>query len=260
MVGALQDFGSVFGRWRLWWLMANQDIQMRYKRSVIGPFWISITLACLMLALTYLYSQIFQQEFGEFLIYFGSGLVVWVYVTGLILDGCGIVLENEGNMRSVPMPIPVLASRIVARNAIILGHNLLVAIPILMLFGVRFTPIALMALPGLVLCTAIGFFGAIILGPLCARFRDVPQVVTNIVQAGMFLTPLFWRPEQLTDTRSAIVDFNPVYHLLKLTRGPLLGETPDALHWLVALGLVAALALFSFMTLASVRKRVFLWL
>jgi lipopolysaccharide transport system permease protein len=63
---------------------------------------------------------------------------------------------------------------------------------------------------------------------LCTRFRDISQLLTNLLQISMFLTPIFWLPEQLGGRFSFIVDYNILYHYIEMVRRPLLGQAPSA--------------------------------
>ncbi len=259
MSASLSDFLSIFARFRTWYLMGNQDIQMRYRRSLIGPFWISISMATMVFALGLLFSQVQQQPFREFLSYFGCGLVAWTFLSTMMNEGCTSVMDNEGNLRSLPLPVPMLTARMVYRNLVIMAHNMLVVGIMLALFGQGFTPAALSALPALALYVPIGLFFGVALGPICARFRDLPQVIASILQIAFFMTPIFWMPGSRME-RHVLVELNPFYHLIEIVRRPLLGEAPELVNWTVSLAVLGVVMTLAAISLPLTRKRVFLWL
>jgi ABC-type polysaccharide/polyol phosphate export permease len=259
MPGVLADYESLFTRVHTWMLMGNQDIGMRYRRSVIGPFWISIAMATMVVGIGTLYAEVMNQPYEEFLTYFGCGILAWTLLSTMINEACGIVVEAEGHLRSVPIPLTTLASRMVYRNFVIFGHNALVVLVMLMLFGHQFTIYTPLVLLGLAAYLPIGVFAALVLGPLCARFRDLTQVVASVTQIMFFLTPIFWVPGSNL-SRPIVVDANPFYHLVEVVRRPLIGEAPAELSWIVTLGLLVGLFIASIIVLSISRRKIYLWL
>lgn len=254
-----EDFASVATRWRTWTLMADQDIKLRYKRSLLGPFWISIAMATTVVTIGFLYAEVLRVPYKEFLIWFGSGLLAWGLISSVMLEGCSIVADNESVLRSAIMPIPMLSARMVYRNVVIFLHNALVIGLLLVLFGARFSLNTLFIFPGLALIILLGLFIGVALGPISARFRDLAQLIASTVQVLFFFTPVFWIPAP-NMSRLALIEGNPFFHLVQLIRAPVLGEMPTLINWqmsLCALGVAFVLALVS---LIVSRKSIYLWL
>jgi|CXWL01.1.fsa_nt_gi lipopolysaccharide transport system permease protein len=256
----LGDFWATFGRWQVWYVLANQDIHMRYRRSLLGPFWISFSLAAIILGLGLLYSQLFHQPFADYLTFLAPGFLCWFFLQALVMEGCNAIVENEGNMRSVPIPISVTAARVTFRNLIIFVHNAIVVVALLALFGHRLTPVAVLALGGVALYVLLGYFISIMLGPICARFRDIPQVLSSLMQMAFFLTPVMWRPVQLPAAAQVFVDGNPLLHLIELVRSPLMGNAPTETNWIVSFACLGTAFVLAVLSVGVSRKRVNLWL
>ena len=239
--------------------MANQDIYLRYKRSLIGPFWISLTMLATILGIGLLYSMIFNQEFASFLTFFACGLLAWNLLVPMMTEGCGAVTEAESHLRSIPIPVTVLAARSVYRCFLVFLHNFAVVILALLVFGHKFEPVAMLSLLGVAAYLAFGFFWTVAMAPLSTRYRDIPQVVSSIMQIAFFLTPIFWRPE-FTSKRPMVTEANPFFHIIEVIRAPLLGTAPSSLSWLVTLGAIALFAVIAVIVNAHARKRIFVWL
>lgn len=259
MSAVSSDFVATFSQWRTWFLMGNQDVRLRYKRSIIGPFWISLTMLATILGIGLLYSMIFKQEFVPFLTFFACGLLAWNFLASLFIEGCGAVAEAEAHLRSIRIPTTVLAAKTVYRNFVIFLHNAAVVLLTLVVIGHTFQPIAALALAGILLYLILGYLWAVAVSPICTRFRDIPQVVSSIMQIGFFLTPIFWRP-QFTSERPVITEANPFFHLIEIVRAPMLGEAPTILNWQVSLAIVAVLAIVAGVTNGYTRKHIFTWL
>jgi ABC-type polysaccharide/polyol phosphate export permease len=259
MGGALTDLSAVFGRWRTWLLMANQDIQMRYRRSLLGPFWISLSMAFLVTGMAFLYGKIFNQQFHEYLYWLACSFLVWFLIQALIAEGLQIAIEAESQLRSIHIPLPVLAARMVYRNLIVFLHNLLVIVILTALFGLQPKLVMLVAIPGLLVVATFGFFCSLVLGPICLRFRDVAQVVMNLLQIAFFLTPIIWKPDQ-GRIPTVFIQGNPLFHFIELIRAPILGRAPTLANWEVSLGALAAAFVLALLTLGVARRKVFVWL
>jgi len=253
------DFAATLTRWRSWMLMARQDINLRYKRSLLGPFWISAAMGATALGVGLLYAEVFQHPLGDYIQYLTVGLMSWNFISGLVKDSDGIVIEAAGHLRSVGIPIPVLAMRMVLRNLIVLAHNFLVVIAIFLFSGGTFTWTALLAIPGVLTVGLIGYFLSIILGPLCARYRDIPQSINSIMQLAFLMTPVFWQTTRVAD-RTFFIDGNPFYHMMQIIRAPILGEPATTMNWIVALALMISFAIIAAATLPATRGRVALWI
>jgi ABC-type polysaccharide/polyol phosphate export permease len=140
MLGAIVDMGVGIGRWRTSAAMAFQDIELRYKRSVLGPFWISASLVATMLALAFVFAEVFRQDFVEYIAFLGAGLLAWQLVLALVTEGCGAVIEHSAMLQNLRLPQSLIAGRLALRNAIIFVHNLVAVVLVLLMFGVSFSP------------------------------------------------------------------------------------------------------------------------
>ena len=118
----------------------------------------------------------------------------------------------------------------------------------------------LLAVPGLALVLVNGVWVAILLGMFCLRFRDVPQVVSSIMQISMLITPLFWPADTLTGIkRFVFVDLNPLYHVLDVVRAPLVGRVPDAISYGFMVALTIGGWCLTYVMFKRFRKRIAYW-
>ena len=266
---AIADMALGVGQWRTSYKLGLQDIELRYKRSLLGPFWISAALVATILALAYVFSGVFPAtQFSSYIAYIGAGLLTWQFIQALVNEACNSVTEHTSYLQNVRMPMTTIAGRIVFRNAIVFAHHLFAVLGLLALFalydqdpqgGMSFEPILLWALPGAGLILLIGYFLVMMLGPICARFRDVPLVISSALQVLFFLTPIFWIPGDSThDPRFYLA--NPFYHLIQLVRAPILGEMATPLNWTFSLWVCAVIGVLALVSVASTRKRLALWL
>ncbi len=215
--------------WTLGWL----DIRLRYRGSMLGPLWLTLSTGIMVGSLGYLYAHIFQTDVHDYLPFLALSIVLWNFLAAVVSESCSAFTESEGIVRSVRMPFFLFAIRLLIRNVLVLGHNILVIAVVYVLFQVWPDWDGLLAIPGLLLWTVDCLGLALLLGTFCARFRDILPIVSSVMQIAFFVTPVIWKPEQLGGSQ-ATLPFNPFFDLLEVVRAPLLGGSPGLDIWLGA--------------------------
>jgi len=210
----------------LWGTMGLQDIRQRYRRSLIGPFWLTISMGVMVAALGVLYGTILEQNMAEYLPYVASGFVVWGLISGLILEGTGAFIVGEGLIKQLSVPLSIHVYRVACSHLIIFFHNIWIFFIVALWYGKNPGWVALLTIPCLFLVVINGVWMGLLFGLISGRFRDIPQIVASVVQVMFFLTPVIWRPEMIPD-RPMILHLNPFYYLIEIVRAPLLGNVPD---------------------------------
>ncbi len=260
---AVRDLAETVGYWHLWLNLGTRDIRARYRRTVIGPFWTILSGAILIVSLGLLYSLLWHIEVSTFLPYFSAGYISWIFVSSNISESCSALIGGEAIIKSLKLPYNIHIARVLWRNLLVFGHGLVVHAAVLIFFKLWPTEKTLLLPLGLLLVMFNLFWMGIIVAVLCARFRDVVQLVASVIQIFFFITPIFWPVERLADHPGAkfvLADLNVVYHLVDVVRQPLLGQAPDGRSYLflIVVGVVGwAVTLWFF---ARFRRRIAYWL
>jgi ABC-type polysaccharide/polyol phosphate export permease len=232
LAAALFDLLEGARRWYLWSLLGWHDIRQRYRRSIIGPFWITLSMGVLVAALGFVYSGLFKEDVSSLVPYLAAGFIFWGLISVAVNESCSAFTAAENVIRQTPMPLVVHVLRVIARNFVIFLHNLSIWAIVAVWFSIPPTWNTLLLVPGiLIICANLAWLG-LVLAIICARFRDVVQIVTNIVQIAFFITPIMWRPEYVERGRFLLVEANPFHHLLAIGRDPLLGVAPGLDSWI----------------------------
>ncbi|HET8725889.1 MAG TPA: ABC transporter permease [Alphaproteobacteria bacterium] len=242
-------------------MLGWQDVGRRYRRSTIGPFWVTISMGVTVGSLGLLYAALFQLDIRDYLPFLATGLIVWTFLSSVVLDGCQVFIASEGTIKQVRMPLSLHVFRMVWRNLIVLAHNLVILAFVLLFVGPLPGFEALLSLIGLAFCVLTGAWSALVTGLVCARFRDFPLIIGNLVQILFYVTPILWKPALLDHVPHRwVVELNPLFHFVAVVRGPLLGEVPSWHSWAVVLTVTAAGWGFSFLFFRAYRRRLPYWL
>jgi ABC-2 type transport system permease protein len=263
---AADDLLGGWGQRQLWAHLGWQDIRQRYRRSVLGPLWITISMAVTAVALGVLYAGLFGNELSVQLPYILVGFIVWGFVSGCVTEGSEVFTANVGLIRHLPAPLSVHVYRLVWRQSLFFAHNAVVYLVMLLVFPQDLGWATFMVFPALALLVVNGVWVALLLGIVTTRFRDLKPITQSMVQLLFFLTPIVWIYRDLLESeneaiaeRARLVEFNPLLHYVEIVRQPLLGEDQDLRHWVVVLGITVVGWALTLVVLKRYRSRISYW-
>ncbi len=287
---AFADIKTGFAAKELWGHLGWQDIKQRYRRSVIGPFWITISQGVIALGLGLLYSQLFHMPTATFLPYISTGFIIWGFISGCLSEGMETFISNEGLIKQLPAPLSVYVLRTVWRQTLMLVHNLIVYVIVIAVFftslnhqyslntgncdgnfsGICHPGIgwySLTAIPGFFLLALNAGWVTLLLGIISTRYRDIPQVINSIIQLLFYMTPIVWPIDQLmkggarVDTSWALpfVYGNPLFHFIQIVRAPMIGQAVSPYSWVIVGGITVIGWGLALVAMRNYRSRVSYW-
>jgi len=225
--------------YELWTRFAFHDIRQRFRRSVLGPFWLTLSMGTMVGTLGFVFSALFHQDVAKTLPYIATGIIFWGLLTSCINEGATVFIAAESDIRNLPMPLSVHFYRMMARNVMIWVFNMAIYVVVVVWFELVPGWDILWFVPGFILFLINVAWISLAVGVLSTRYRDIPQLISNVIQVVFFLTPIFWSPETLPG-RPAFVTLNPFYHLIEVVRAPLLGEVVSPESWGLCIGMAVA--------------------
>ena len=255
---AMADLRDGLSQWRLALALARLDLRNRYRGSVLGPLWMSLSSLIMLIGLGLLYGALFKFKLSDYLPHLAVSLIVWQWMAGFINDSCATLTSADGVIRQMRLPYTLHALRVAFRNTLVAAHSLPLIPIVFLVFGQVPGPEALLAIPGLVLISINMLAGGLLLGMVCARFRDIPPIVANAVQLAFFVSPILWKPALLGDAMVWMA-FNPFYALLETVRGPLLEGGGPPLAWLAAIFYTTLHVVLVGFLFARFRSRIAFW-
>ena len=256
---AVDDLFAGVSSWRLGHFLAWQDVKQRYRRSTLGPIWMTLSFGVQIFTMGFLSAALFGAKLEKSFPYVCAGMLLWALITQTINDGAGLFVASARYITQIKCPLTVFLLQTIWRNLIIAGHNVAIYVAIALFFVVAPGPSMVLWPVGLLLVVVCLSWMALIAAVISARYRDVPQIITNILAILFWLTPLMYFPEQLGRKRF-IADYNPFTHMIALVREPLLGGAPTLNDWLIVSALAVVGWMGTFLFFARFRSRIVYWL
>ncbi len=258
---AARDLGETFRLWPLVWTLSLFDIRLRYRGSLLGPFWLTLSTAVMIGAMGFLYARLFHQNVGGYLPFLTVSLILWSFISTVTSEGATCFTQSESMLRSMRMPHSLHAARVVVRNLLVLAHNIVVVAAVFMIFHIVPSLSAFSLVPAALLWCMDAFALSLLLGIFGARFRDIPPIINSVMQIAFYITPIMWNPDMLAHRGLArvLVEFNPFFGIMEIMRGPLLHQPIAPFSWLLAVGYSALLCLFAGLVFIRARPRIPYW-
>jgi len=243
----------------LWLTLGWEQTAARFRRTVLGPFWLTANLLAMAFAISFITGGLFGGSGNGNFPLIISGILCWSLIGAYLGDAANTFIAAGDLMNTMKLPLSFHIFLMLYKNVINFAAQLIALWVVLFLFKTARIPdpSLLLALPMVII---ISVFLSLIIAMPATRFRDVYQTVVFTTQILFFLTPVFWSPASMTGRRAKVLSYNPFAHLLELIRQPLLGNTPSLIHWEWGIGMMLVLGAAAITMLTFYRKRVVFWL
>ena len=223
----LADLRTGLRQWPLWWSLPVDAVKAGYRRTYLGMLWMTLTTVAFVAGLSLLFGVLMGQDLKTFIPYVAIGFIGFTWMIGMITGGAASVTGNGSFLKTTPGPRSVYALEVVTQPTLQFLHDAIVIVLVIIVFQVT-VGWSLVVLPlALALILINGVATAMWLGPLCARFRDVGQLVGLVTRVLFFFTPVFWLTTDVDREQLIfLAGWNPFTYFLQVFRSPLLGEWP----------------------------------
>jgi ABC-type polysaccharide/polyol phosphate export permease len=252
---ALIDLRRSIDRLSLAWVLARHDLVSRYRGSILGPFWITLSMGLMILGIGLLYANLFKAELHDFMPFVALGIVVFTTISMTVNEGSDTFVQAAGMLSQTSLPMFTFVWRTVLRNLLNFAHHLLIIVLVLAYFGYWRESNYLAAAAGFVLVIINAAWLSMLVGIASARFRDIPQIVASVMQFAMFMTPVFWTPDRFPE-RHAILFLNPFNHMLSVVRAPMMGQPVDPASWMILIVIAVVGWAITFTVFSFTRRRI----
>ncbi len=258
---AAADLVAGLRNWWLWYVLGLSEVRQRYRRSVLGPFWVTISMGVQAAVTGFLLAFLFRIDVGRYLPFICISLVTWTFISTSVNEGANCFIQQGPTILQIKRPYWTYMMLLLWRNALIYLHTVVIFFIAAFAFGMVPSATYLLIPAGLALLVANVAWMALAAGVVSARFRDIPLLVQNAFNVLMWLTPVFYHPSQLGDgTARRIIELNPLAYVMEVARAPFMNEVPSAQAWAIASALAVAGWAMAFALFARARARIAYWL
>ena len=240
---ALEEFRGIFQYRDLIYQLVRKDIVSRYKRSVLGIAWTLLQPLAMMLILLLVFSTLFQAIKG-YPAYILSGLIAWTFFAQTTNAIINQIVWGGALLKQIYVPRTSFGVSAIGTGLVNLALSLIPMFLIMLLADVPFRWSLLFLPISMLLLAAFALGVGLIISTMAVHFPDVAEMYSIVLMAWMYLTPIIY-PENIIPAtyRFWFFNLNPMYHIIKVFRMPIIdGIVPDAMT-LIAAGIVSSLTL-----------------
>jgi ABC-type polysaccharide/polyol phosphate export permease len=258
--GALRDIQLGWQRREGWWALSRQTIKISYRRTTLGPIWITLQQIAFIVGISLLYSQLFKVKSADMVPLVAFGISFWGLLTSCIIGASSNFIQQSQAISSSTLPISFYVFSTVSQQLLTFLHSAVVLIPFAFLFGTSPRIICIITVPlSIAFAVLNGFSIGLWLGPLSARYRDVSVSIPMFIQLAMFLSPIFWSPSLLGD-RDWIINYNPIAWMIETFRSPILGGPIQLELWIKLAIFTVSNLIVGVTVLSHVRNKISYWI
>ena len=239
--------------------LATLDIKIKYRRTYLGPWWNSLTILFISLIISIVWGLVLKNEFNEFFFELFVNLTIWFYIIGFLTESTEVFSKKFSRILiNSNLPIENHVLRSCFYNFILYIHNFPLII-LIYFFNIDFSYIHfLFLIIGMFLILINSFFIILVIGVICARFRDIAAFIKMITAPLMLLTPVIWKKEQLGQYE-LYAYLNPFTSYVEIISFPLLGKEITYLPYAINFLILLILSLITLVIYKKYKQKLALW-
>ena len=233
------------------------DLKLAYARTYLGPIWQVLAVLISSSLVSVIYSIIFKVDLATYLPKVFIAISIWTLISKIFTIGPTIFF---GMYRNILLNFNIPLLYLVLRSVLINFFQFFNFIPIfiIMYFFLNIKPNILPLFFGLIILficlTLFNFF----LATICARFRDISNLLNSITPALTLITPIIWEKELLNEYK-LYAYLNPFTSMIEIIKFPLLGLQVPFISYLIVIGIIFILLISTIIIVKLKGKNITYW-
>lgn len=198
--------------------LVARDLKARYRGSVLGFVWSFVNPLLLLLIYTFVFTVIMPgahpQELEPFALFMFCGILPWTWFSSSLLESANVLIAGGNLIKKVLFPAEVLPIVSVLAGLVHFCLGLPILAAFLIYYRVPVWPSDLLWFPIIVLTQLVLTTGlALLVSALTVHFRDVRDLLANVLTLWFFATPIIYPITQAPERVRRLLNLNPFTHL-----------------------------------------------
>lgn len=212
----------------IWSHLGWRDIQSRYSRTLLGPWWSAANLSILVLGSSLAVGLLSNQGMFSQAPRIALGLSFWLLISNILIESVDLFESEKGILLNSSISEFTFIFRLVWRNFLVFLHSSLIVLAIFA-FSQEYWSFRLLAIYPLAIIACIGtVYPAFIVSRVIFYLRDLKVLIPSFIQLAFFVTPILWVPHN-SGPSEFVVAFNPVAWLIEFSRKLIIDASFDYL-------------------------------
>lgn len=254
----LKDFKCGALQWRIWSALGWNSIKMQYRRTFLGPLWITMQHSIFIIALGYMFATIQKEDFASFFLYFATGYTFWLLLSSFVTEAGNTFLGINGLPNMTRTAITTHIYLQLFTQLLLFAHKLIPLGIVIIVFHRSLSVNLPLFICGLIMFLVFGIWITALLGCLSLRFQDLMPALSSIMQILFFVTPVMFRHSMIPGGEK-LSNLNPFFHYLIVVRGNLLNEEVTLTNWLAVICMNVIGIIFTLWVFRRSRPKLAYW-
>ncbi len=234
------------------------EVKIKYTRSILGPFWITLSMIILIAGLSFVFVSLFGVPLKKTMPWIALGIIIWNYISNYLDESSTLFVDGRIlNMRISPLKLVTIN---MFKHLIILFHNSVVIIGVVIIFNLEITANYFYLIFSFVIIILNSLSLGILFAFLCCRYRDFILILRNLIYLTFLMTPIFWMPDILKGNRMLLADVNIVYQIIQSIRDPILGNSLSNYSISYLIIFTTIISTLAFLIFKKFHKRIVFWI
>jgi ABC-type polysaccharide/polyol phosphate export permease len=219
--GYLKYFAEIREHRNVLYQLVRQQITLRYRRTFLGYLWTLLNPLLMMSVTAVVFSAIFKMDLKTYAIFLFSGVIAFNLFATIVTQSGQSLIGNEQLIKKIFIPkilFPLAVSIALLIDSLLMFASLFF---IILAIGGNVSFALFGLLPAYVVLFAFSFGAGLILSIAAVYFRDLQHIIGIAMQALVFLSPVYYKPDALSGKVQWAIALNPLSHFIDLFRAPI---------------------------------------
>ena len=216
-------------------VLSRVEVSRSGQGTKLGKLWPTVSFSIRLGIIGIVLGQVIEVSSVPYLAWIASGFIIWYLLRSSISSGVNSLTSSAGLLKAMEITTHAFALKAVFANLYFFAQNLVPVLVTLSIFGITPSLETALVIPGLLMSLLFvsGLSG--ILGVGNVYNKNVSQVTGAVLGLMLFVLPLLWDPNTVSERLVTVAQLNPLYHFVQIVRLPLIGIVPSVSSYIVCL-------------------------